>query len=284
MYDIIVIGAGPAGVTAAIYARRAGAHVLVLYNGESNVEKTDKIENYYGFKDGIDGQTLFKNGVEQAKKLEIVVKKEEVLSIEKNNDIFYVETTLQKYDSKSVIIATGNKNLKPNIQGISEFEGKGISYCAICDGFFYKGKNIAIIGNGAFAKKEAEHLKNIANSITILTNGEQVENSMGQVSNVNTKRIKQICGENRVQRVNFEDGSSIRIDGIFIAIGEASGLDFAKRIGISIKSDAIVVDENMQTNISGLYACGNVTGGLLQICKATYEGAKAGIAAIKFIK
>ncbi|MBP3707309.1 MAG: NAD(P)/FAD-dependent oxidoreductase [Clostridia bacterium] len=284
MYDIIVIGAGPAGITAAIYAKRAGANVLVLYNGESNVEKTDKIENYYGFKDGIDGQTLFKNGVEQAKNLEVVVRKEEVLGIEKIDNVFYIETTLKKYDSKAVIIATGNKNLKPDVKGISEFEGKGISYCAICDGFFYREKNVAVIGNGAFANKEVEHLKNIANSVTILTNGNQIKDKITEGLNVNSKPIKQIQGENKVQRVEFEDGSGLDIDGIFIAIGEASGLDFAKRLGIAVKNDFIIVDENMQTNISGLYACGNVTGGLLQICKATYEGAKAGISAVKFIK
>ena len=284
MYDIIVIGAGPAGITAAIYAKRAGSNVLVLYNGESNVEKTNKIENYYGFKDGIDGKTLFKNGVEQAENLEVVVRKDEVLGIEKIDNVFYIETTLQKYDSKVVIIATGNKNLKPDIKGISEFEGKGVSYCAICDGFFYREKNVAVIGNGAFANREVEHLKDIANSVTILTNGEQIKDKITERLNVNSKPIKQICGKNKVQRVEFEDGSGLDIDGIFIAIGEASGLDFAKRLGIAVKNHSIIVDENMQTNISGLYACGNVTGGLLQICKATYEGAKAGISAVKFIK
>lgn len=284
MYDIIVIGAGPAGITSAIYAKRAGANVLVLYSGESNVEKTNKIENYYGFKDGVDGQTLFKNGLEQAKNLKIVVKKEEALGIEKIGDIFYVETTIQKYNSKAVIIATGNKKLKPNIQGISELEGKGISYCAICDGFFYKGKDVAIIGNGAFADKEAEHLKNIAKSVTILTNGVQAKSNIEEEISINTKQIKQISGESKVQKVEFGDGSCLDIDGIFIAVGEASGLDFAKRLGIVVKNDFIVIDENMQTNIPGLYACGNVTGGLLQICKATYEGAKAGIAAVKLIK
>lgn len=282
MVDVLVIGAGPAGISAAIYARRTGASVLVLYNGESNLEKAHKIDNYYGFENGIDGKSLYQAGINQAKNLEIDVKEEEVLNIKKENDIFIVETEKDNYESKSVIIATGNKKLKPNIKGIEEFEGKGISYCAICDGFFYRKKDVVVIGNGKFAIKEADDLKDIANSVTILTNGEEIVDNSGYT--VDTRKIKEIHGDNKVSSIEFEDGNQMQIDGVFIAIGEAGGADFAKKLGVILKGDSIETDENMKTNIDGLYSCGNVNGGLLQVCKATYEGAKAGLSATQYIK
>ena len=170
----------------------------------------------------------------------------------------------------------------PNIKGIKEFEGKGISYCAICDGFFFRNKNVAVIGNGEFALSEAEHLKNIANKVIILTDGKKIKN-IGEYE-INTKIIKEIHGDIKVRKIEFEDGTKIDIDGIFIAIGEAGGTDFAKKMGVIIENDSIVVDKNMQTNIKGLFACGNVTGGLLQICKAVYEGAIAGLSTKSYIK
>ena len=152
MYDVIVIGAGPAGISASLYAKRSNMNVLVLYNGESNLEKATEIENYYGFVDGISGKELYENGIKQAKNLGVEIRNEEVLYLEKKQENFKVNTADNEYLSKTVIIATGNKKLKPNIKGIEEFDGKGISYCAICDGFFYRNKNVAIIGNGEIGR------------------------------------------------------------------------------------------------------------------------------------
>jgi len=280
VYDVIVIGAGPAGISAALYAKRTGKNVLVLYYGKSNLEKSTKIENFYGFENGIDGKTLYENGIKQAINLGMDVKQEEVLDIKKDKE-FIVETENRRYESKAVIISTGNKKLKPNIKGIDEFEGKGISYCAICDGFFYRNKNVAIVGDGKFALKEAEDLKNLANKITILTNGKQMEPIEGY--QLITKNIKEIHGDTKVSKVEFEDGSTIDIDGLFIAIGVAGGSNFAKKLGVKLQGDSIIVDDNMQTNLNGLYACGDATGGLLQVCKATYEGAKAGLEVVKYL-
>ena len=282
MYDVIIIGAGPAGISAGLYAKRAGLNVLILYSGESNLEKATQIDNYYGFIDGINGKELYQNGIEQAKKIEIELKNEEVIDIKIIEDNFIVTTVIGEHLSKTVIIATGNKKLKPNIKGIKEFEGKRISYCAMCDGFFFRNKNVAVIGNGKFALSEAEHLKNIANNVIILTDGQRINNT-GEYK-INTKQIKEIHGDIKVRQVEFDDGTKIDIDGIFIAIGEAGGTDFAKKLGVIIENDSIVVDENMQTNIKGLFACGNVTGGLLQICKAVYEGTIAGLSVKKHIK
>ncbi len=281
MYDVIIIGGGPAGVSAGLYAKRANLNVLILYYGESNLEKATSIDNYYGFVDGIDGKKLYQSGIKQAENLGIDVKNEEVLSIEKAEN-FSVKTSCKIYESKSVIIATGNKKLRPNIKGIEEFEGKGISYCAICDGFFYRNKNVVVIGNGDFALSEAEELKRVTNNVMILTNGETIEDK-GEYE-VDTRPIKEIRGELKVTSIEFEDGTTKEIDGIFIALGEAGGADFAKKLGVITKNDEIVVNENMETNIEGLYSCGNANGGLLQVCKAVYEGAKAGLSCANYCK
>ena len=281
MRDIVIIGAGPAGISAALYSKRAGADVLVLYEGNSNLEKAEKIDNYYGFINGIDGKVLYNNGIEQAQNLGIDVKKEEVIDIQKEDEYFKIKTNKEEYISKVAIISTGSKILKPNIKGISEFEGKGISYCAICDGFFYKNKNVVVIGNGAFAENEANELKNIANNVKILTNGETAKiDSEFEIIN---KKISQIHGEEKVEIIEFDDGSKLDVDGIFIALGKAGGSDFAKKIGVMLNKNNIMTDENMQTNVKGLYACGDTTGGLLQINKSIYEGAKAGLSAAKYV-
>ena len=283
MYDVIIIGAGPAGISAGLYTKRAGLNTLVLYFGESSLEKAEKIENYYGFEEGISGKDLYLSGINQAKNLGVDIKNEEVLNISKE-EFFKIETLNNEYKAKAVIIATGNKKVKPNIKGITEFEGRGVSYCAICDGFFYKGKNVVVIGNGNYALKEAEDLQNVVNSVKILSDGLEVKENRS--FEVDTKKIKEIIGDEKVKEVEFEDGSKEDVDGIFVALGEASGIDFAKKLGVFIddKTDSIKVNENMQTNIEGLFSCGNANGGLLQISKAVYEGSVAGIQVINYLK
>ncbi len=281
MYDVIIIGAGPAGISASLYARRSNLDVLVLYNGISNLEKAVKIDNYYGFPDGIEGKDLFNEGIKQAENLGVDVKKQEVVFIESTNNLFNVHTPNEIYQAKAVIISTGNQKVNPNIKGIKEFEGKGISYCAICDAFFYRNKRIGIIGNGEFAISEANTLKNVTQNITIFTNGDRIKECNFPINN---KKIKEITGDTKVNGITFEDGSTASLDGIFIALGEAGAIDFAKTLGIITNGNIIRVNDNMETNVKGIYACGNVTGGLLQISKAVYEGAKAGLATSKYIK
>lgn len=282
MIDLIIVGAGPAGISAGLYAKRANTDVLILYNGESNLEKAEKIDNYYGFENGISGKDLYETGIKQAQNIGIKVKKEEVIHIEQSLNGFEITTTENSYESKALIIATGNKKIRPNIKGIQEFEGKGVSYCAICDGFFYRNKNVVVIGNGEFAINEANILKNIANDVKILTDGlEMLQDTSIEVSK---GKIREIKGGLRVQEVVFEDNSTIEVDGVFVALGEAGGADFAKKIGVLTNNDNIVVDEKMQTNVKGLFACGNANGGLLQVSKAVYEGAVAGLSASKYLK
>ena len=282
-YDSIVIGAGPAGISASIYIKRANKNVLVLYSGTSELEKAEKIDNYYGFANGISGKKLYENGIIQAKNLGIDVEEKEVVDIEfLKNSNFIVKTTNENFESKTIVIATGNKKIKPNIKGINKFDGKGISYCAICDGFFYKGKDVAVIGDGNFAISEAKDLEGVAESIKILTNGRDVR--LENEFELDTRKIKEIGGEEKVEFVEFEDGEKINVNGVFIAQGVAGGINFAKKLGIFTEEDNIIVNENMETNIRGIFASGNLTGGLLQVNKAVYEGAKAGLQVVKYLK
>src|SRR5699024_10581646 len=129
--------------------------------------------------------------------------------------------------AKSVILATGSNRITPNIKGIREFEGKGVSYCAICDAFFYKGKDVAVLGNGNYAVHEMEQLKPIANSVTILTSGEKIVENRNIKVEVNDKKIREFRGDNSIQEVEFEDGTKKQINGIFVALGTASSNDLA---------------------------------------------------------
>ena len=284
MYDVIIIGAGPAGVTAGLYTKRANLNTAIIYKDESSLEKAELIENYYGFENGVSGKDLYQKGIEQAQNLGIDVKNEEVVNIQITNNGFNVITDKGQYDSKTLIFATGNKKNTPKIKGIKELEGKGVSYCAICDGFFYRNKNIAVLGSGKYAISETNELINLANEITILTNGEKAPEIRADNVKIDTRKIKEVRGEDKVEEVEFEDNNKLKTEGIFVAQGVAGSSEFAKKLGIITKNDKIIVDENMKTNIKGIYACGDCTGGLLQISKSVYEGTKAGLEVIKYLR
>ncbi len=280
MYDVIVIGSGPAGITAAIYAKRRNLSILVISKGNGALQKAEKIDNYYGFENGISGKELYENGIKQAKNLGIDFIEDEIINIEYINQ-FTVETVNSKYEAKAVILATGVSRNVPNIKGIKEFEGKGVSYCAVCDSFFYKGKDVAVLGDGNYAIHEFETLKPVASSVTILTNGNNMVENRDSSIEVNSKKIREFRGDTKLEEVEFEDNTIQNLNGVFIAMGTASSSDLARKIGARIENNNIIVNENMETTVPGLFACGDCTGGLLQISKAVYEGAKAGLAVLK---
>ena len=227
MFDCIIIGAGPAGISASLYLKRANKNVLVLYKNESQLSKAHKIDNYYGFVDGISGNDLFEDGIKQAINLGIDVREEEVLDIQFGLDEYMLKSNKDTYQAKYIILATGNKKLRPNIKGVLDYEGKGVSYCAICDGFFYRGKKIAVIGDSLYAKEEAEVLKNISPNVCILSNGKKYQDSEFEV--IETK-IKELQGSEKLERVLFEDGNTIDVDACFIALGSAGGVDLRKNL------------------------------------------------------
>ncbi|MBE6878005.1 MAG: NAD(P)/FAD-dependent oxidoreductase [Ruminococcaceae bacterium] len=282
VYDIIIIGMGPAGVSAALYAHRAGAEVLVIGGDSNALSKAEKIDNYYGVKKGTTGAELFSMGKEQLADSNIDTMDGQVVSIEWTGD-YAVKTVENSYTAKSVVLATGTGRRTPNIKGLKEFEGRGVSWCAVCDGFFYRGKTVAVLGEGEYAAEEAEYLKNLAAKVYILTNGKQPAKVIDGVEYIE-KPLAEIKGEATVSTVEFADGSSIGTDGVFVAIGVAGAGEFARKLGAEINGNSIVTDNNCATNIPGLFAAGDNTGGMMQIAKAVYEGAVAGSESAKFIR
>ncbi len=299
-YDIIIIGAGPAGISASLYARRSNLNVAVIYSGESQLEKAHKIDNYYGFPQGITGPELYAAGISQAKNLGVEVIEAEVTHIEMLAPPpltqYSVKAGEKEYSAPALVLATGNKKLRPAIEGIQEFEGKGVSYCAVCDGFFFRKKNVAVIGNGTFALSEASHLAHIADSVTILTDGKsdgevksalEKDGELAQKIRIDSRKVSKVVANaesSKVGGIVFEDGETLLIDGIFVALGSAGAADFAKKLGLALNGDSIASDDKMATNAPGTFSCGNENGGLLQVCKAVYEGGVAGLSASDYIR
>ena len=211
-------------------------------------------------------------------------------------DTFTVKTTAGDFDTESVILATGGKRSAPRIPGIREFEGKGVSYCAVCDAFFYRGKEVAVLGNSDFALHEAEELKNVTPSVTIYTNGKEPEFSKEHPIAVNTMKIQAIEGGDRVAGLRLESDVSAQAEGeaqpsfypaegVFVALGTAGSTEIARQMGAELTEKGTVkVDDEMATTIPGLFAAGDCTGGLLQVSKAVYEGSMAGISAGKYVR
>lgn len=156
IYDAIIIGKGPAGISASIYLKRANRNILVIGKDGGALEKTKAIDNYYGFSNTITGKELLQEGLEQAKRLGILIQTDEVLSVEKEQ-YFKVETRNNMYQAKAIILATGTNRNRPNIKGIKELEGKGVSYCAICDAFFYRNKEVGVLGSRRLCYKRSKN-------------------------------------------------------------------------------------------------------------------------------
>ncbi len=217
IYDVIIVGSGSAGISASLYAKRRKLSVLVISKGRGALGKTKKIDNYYGFQNGISGQELYENGIKQAKLLGVDIVEDEVVSLN-YVEKFEIDTVNSHYEAKSVILATGTNRMTPNIKGIEEFEGKGVSYCAICDAFFFKGKDVAVLGSGNYAIHEMKQLKPIVNSVTILTNGEKIIENRDIDVEVDDRKIREFRGDSKIQEVEFEDNTRQNISGIFVAI------------------------------------------------------------------
>lgn len=228
----------------------------------------------------ISGKELYKIGIEQAKRIGVEIIEDEVVQIS-NEKNFKVTTINAEYDATNVILATGINRKESTIKGIKEYEGRGISYCAVCDAFFFRGKDVAVIGDGNYAVHEAEILKPIAKSVRIITNGKRmVQNRNIDVETIKDS-VKEVKGKDILEEIEFANGKTIKIDGVFVAEGIATSTDLAKKIGALVEGNNIKINENMETSVRGLYACGDCTGGILQISKAVYEGAKAGLEIIK---
>lgn len=295
MEKLIIIGAGPAGISAALYAARGNMEPLVINHGTGALEKAEKIENYYGLETPLSGKELFERGLQQAKDLGVRILEAQVLGMG-GFDTFEVQTTKGTFEAESVILATGSKRSTPQIPGIRELEGKGVSYCAVCDAFFYRGKEVAVLGNSDFALHEAEELANLASGVTIYTDGKEPDFSREHPIAVNTMKIQSIEGESHVEGIRLQSdvtsqengdmqASFMPADGVFVALGTAGSSEIARQMGAELTEKGhIKVDEKMSSTILGLFAAGDCTGGLLQVAKAVYEGCQAGISAIQYVR
>lgn len=284
MPDILVLGSGPAGISAAVYAARAGLSVTVIGRDGGSLAKADKIENFYGFTEPITGKDLHNNGIAQAVRLGAKVVAGEVLSIGYGADGFVVGTADSEYTAPAVILATGSSRKAPRIPGLTEYEGKGVSYCAVCDAFFYKGKDVAVLGDGEYALHEAAELLPVVGSVTLITNGKPAPANVPDSVRVITEKVTALEGDMTLQAVRFADDSTIAVKGVFVALGVAGSSDLARKLGAEINGTSVVVNSEMQTAVPGLFAAGDCTGGMYQIAKAVYEGAVAGSSAIKYIR
>jgi thioredoxin reductase (NADPH) len=284
MHDVIVIGGGPAGASAAIYLQRSKLDVLLIMKDYGTLEKTEHIDNYWGFETTIGGKDMVKKGINQAKRLGVKIIKEEVLDIEKDMfgaHQFSVKTDKQTYVGKTVLLATGQSKPNLRVKGFKEYTGKGISFCAICDGFIYKNKTIGIVGNQKFMHEELETLRNFSDDITVFTNKNALTVDVDK--KVVDEKIVEIQGDEKVRRVITDQGA-YDVDALFIAIGTPSANDFAVRMGAITANNHIVVNDKYMTNIPGLFAAGDCIGGLLQIAKAVSDGAHAALSMNRYVR
>ena len=287
MYDIVIVGAGPAGLTAAIYALRANKKVLVLeaksYGGQ--IVNASKVENYPGIA-SISGFDFATNLYEQVKSLGAEFKFETVIRVEDHTVI----TDSNTYKAKAIILATGALNRKLNIKGEKELIGKGVSYCATCDGNFYKNKDVAVIGGGNTALEDAIYLSNIAHKVYIIHRRDTFRGEDKYVSELKNKdniefimntNVISINGDVCVTDIELDNGKNLKVDGVFIAVGQEPKNDIFANI-VDLDNGYIKADENMHTNKKHIYAAGDTrVKGLRQLATAVSDGAIAATEAIK---
>lgn len=283
MPTVFIAGKGPAGISAALYTSRAGIDTLIIGKDGGALEKTEKIENYYGFAQPVSGKELLAAGIENARRLGCTLIDGQVVGISWDGR-YTVSTDSGDFQADAVILATGAVRNTPRIPGIDRLEGHGISYCAVCDAFFYRGKDVAVLGNGEYALHEALELLPVVHSVTLLTNGLPLEAAFPPEIAVDPRPIASLEGEQRLERVAFQQGGPLSLDGLFVAAGVASSSDLARKLGAETDGSRIVVNGKMETALPGLFAAGDCTGGLLQIAKAVSDGAIAGTQAIQFIR
>lgn len=287
MYDVIIVGKGPAGAQAGIYLGRAGFKTLILYKDGGSLVKTDYIENYYGYGQPIEASKLLEEGVEQAKRFNVEFKEDEVVMFLSSGDNkIIVKGLKEEYKASYVIIAAGMTRKSLSVSGLKDYEGKGISYCVTCDGFFFRNRKVAIIGYTRFAEHELNDLLMFTKNAYLVTNGKEVEFDVSAVAEVAVidKQINLIYGDESVKGIEFKDGTRVEFDGIFIAYGTADASAFCVKSGIATDKGKILVDEHKMTNIDRIYAAGDCINSYMQVATAVSDGALAARSIIERLK
>lgn len=286
MYDAIVIGKGPAGLSAALYLGRDGYKVLVI-GKDGATEKYNMLENYLGIQ-SIPGKEFIQIAEKQVENFGVEIKREKVLNASEIDDGFKVITDSNEYTSKTIVMALGVKKSSITIKDINKYIGKGVSYCVSCDGFFYKDKNVGVIGSSEYAVEEALNLKNYTDRITIFTDGKEMNISEKYIPllkqfNVDNRKIQSLEGDNYISHIVFNEEEKLSIDGIFIANDTPNIDDLSNSLGILTNNNKVVIDENSMTNIKGIFACGDMINNFKQVSTAVGSGAIAGYSCIKYL-
>lgn len=300
--DVIMIGAGPSALTAAVYTTRENLSTVIIEKGAVGgmVATIDKIDNYPGFPDGVEGYELSEQLKKQAERFGAKIEYGEVSSIRDEGKIKVVTVDGQELRAKTVLISSGSGYRKLNIPGEKEYHSRGVHYCATCDGAFYQGKNLAVIGGGNSAVQESMFLTRFAKKIDLisiggLTASEVLQDQLkdfeksGQITVHTNTETKEIVAENgkvsAVKVVKAGKTSEIPVDGVFVFAGLAPNTDFLAGSGIELdKNGFIKTDEKLQTNIAGIFASGDVrAGSTKQIASAVGEGATAAISIREYL-
>lgn len=305
MYDLIIVGGGPAGLTAAIYALRAGLKVLLIERlmPGGQVAQTTKIENYPGF-ESIDGLELAMKMHVQAEKLGLEIEYADVLEYSIDGEIKKIKTYSNVFEAKSVILALGASAKQLNVANEKKYIGRGLSYCATCDGSFFKDKVVAIVGGGNTSLEDCIYLSGIVKKVYLIHRRDTFRGEHANVANFNrllnsensnvtqilNSTVVELFGENKLEGLVLEnkingEKTKLELDGLFVAIGRKPDTELLKDV-IELNSNGyIVTDEKMATNIKGVFAAGDVREKCLrQIVTACSDGAIAAISAFEFIK
>lgn len=299
VYDVIIVGAGPGGMTAALYASRAGFKTLMiekeLPGGQMN--NTALVENFIGFP-SITGSQLSRKMYEHATAFGAEDVTALVQTIEKlPNELFLVKTDGGDYHTRTVIVATGTQNRMLEVPGETDFAGMGVSYCAICDGPFFRDQRVAVVGGGDSALEEASYLANIASEVHLLHRRdtfrakpylqEEVKQNAKITIHYNTS-ITEIMGSHEVEEVTLQEGSlkrGLSVEGVFIYAGQIPQTSFLQPLGILDEQGYVKVDERYETTVSGLFAVGDILPkAIRQIANAVGEGAVAAQSITAYVK
>jgi thioredoxin reductase (NADPH) len=300
-YDLIIVGGGPAGLTAAIYARRAKLNTLLVEKMilGGMVSTTYHIDNYPGFPKGISGMDLSTRLQEQVKKLDLDISWGGAISVKNKKDHREVSVDGKVFTAKAVIIATGTEAAKLGVPGEGEFRGRGVSYCATCDGAFYKDKNIMVVGGGNSAIEEAFFLTRFGKKVSIVHRRDKLraDKVLAEQAMADPKIyfywncvVDEIKGKQKVEEVILNDLQSkkkikVPVDGIFIYVGSKPNSEIVEDIVKLDSKGFIPVDQNMKTSVNGIYAAGDIIAKpLRQIVTAASDGAVAAESARKFIE
>ncbi|MBN2251270.1 MAG: thioredoxin-disulfide reductase [Candidatus Altiarchaeota archaeon] len=299
IYDVIIVGGGPAGITSAIYAAKREMNTLLIEKGPLGgyMLLTNNIENYPGFL-RISGPDLAGLMEEQVESLDVDIVKSEVVNIHVGDSFKKVSTPQGEYRGKSLILAVGGGHKKLEVKGEKEFTGRGVSYCATCDAPFFKGKTVAVVGGGNSAIADALYLSEISKKTYLIHRRETLRAEEARQKELKKRGVRilvntaveEITGDKlvngiRIRSIGENTTKDIPVNGVFISIGTIPHSELAKEAGIKLdERQFIQVDRGQETNIEGVYAAGDVTGGVLQISTAVGEGCIAALSAYKHVK